>query len=155
MADTMAARLMATMRGDDSRYEAPEPKADATTLALLRQGRDEDTAQYAATVHKSNAEARQEHERAVRKRAQELRAQGVHHPESTARMELHIAAQRRSEQDERRAVYEAMTRNNRAEMEANSTAGLRDRIKASTAQRREENTKRLVASLMAQLQAST
>ncbi|GAA0671516.1 hypothetical protein GCM10009535_59040 [Streptomyces thermocarboxydovorans] len=154
MTDTMAARLMATLRGDDSRYEAPEPKADATTLALLRQGRDEDTAKYAATVHKSNAEGRQEHERAVHKRASELRAQGVHHPESTARMELHMAAQKRSEEAERKAVYDAMVSGNRAEMEANSTPALRERVKASTTQQREERARRQFDKLLAEIRAS-
>jgi hypothetical protein len=151
MTDTMAARLMSTMRGDGSRFEAPETKTDATTLALIQQGRGDTDYSY---VHDENAKRQAEHDAAVRRRASELRAQGVRHPESAARMELQMAAQRAKEQSERRAVYDQMVTSNRAEMEANSTAGLRDRLKASTTQRREENTRRLVASLMAQLNAS-
>ncbi|MBQ0963462.1 hypothetical protein KBY91_19120 [Streptomyces sp. RK23] len=145
-----AEQLMAAMRGDATRYEVKAPEVDATTLALARQGRGDTDYSY---VHEANRQGQAEYERAIRKRASELRAQGVHHPESTARMELQMAAQSRKEQAERRAVHEAMTASNRAEMEANSTPALRERVTAATKERREERAQRQFQKLLAEIRA--
>ena len=146
-----AEQLMAAMRGEATRYEAKEPETDATTLALIRQGRGDTDYSH---VHESNRQGRQEHERAVRRRAQELRSAGVAHPESTARTELHMAAQSAKEQADRKAVYDAMVASNRAEMEANSTAGLRERVTAATRERREERAQRQFQKLLAEIRAT-
>ncbi|WP_339152566.1 hypothetical protein WID27_17945 [Streptomyces sp. F41] len=155
MTDDMAARLMTMMRGnrpDETRDLDEMP--DSTSVKLLRQLRGpKEVLEHNQGVHESNRQGQAEYERTVRRRAQELRAQGVHHPEGTARMELQMAAQRRSEQAERRAVYEAMTANNRAEMEANSTAALRERITAATTERREQRMSKLEASILAALRS--
>ncbi|MET8947632.1 hypothetical protein ABZX30_29870 [Streptomyces sp. NPDC004542] len=151
MTDDMAARLMTMMRGNrPAETRDLDEMPDSTSVKLLRQARGADDYSH---VHEANRQGQAEYERTVRRRAQELRAQGVHHPEGTARMELQMAAQRRSEQAERRAVYEAMTANNRAEMEANSTPALRERIKAATTERRERTLSKLEASILAALRS--
>lgn len=149
-----AEQLMTMMRGDATRYEVKEPETDATTLALMRQARGpKEVLDHNQGVHETNRRGQAEYDAAVRKRASELRAQGVRHPESTARTELLMASQSRKEQAERRAVYEAMTASNRAEAEANSTAALRERVKAANTERREQRLTKLEASVLAALRS--
>lgn len=72
MADDMATRLMAKMRGSAQREE-PEPvTTDPTTLALLRQARGETDYSY---VHEANSKGQAEFRAAVQKRARELQGQ--------------------------------------------------------------------------------
>ncbi|MFD5650968.1 hypothetical protein [Streptomyces sp. NPDC127039] len=84
----------------------------ATTLELQAQLRG--SVNY-AHIHQENAEGEREHERAVQKRARELRSQGVSYPEATARQALQQEAQTRTETVERRAVYEQMVDDGRTE----------------------------------------
>ncbi|WP_328729271.1 hypothetical protein [Streptomyces griseoaurantiacus] len=151
MSDTMAARLMTMMRGNrPAETRDLDEMPDSTSVKLMRQARGDTDYSH---VHEANRQGQAEYDAAVRKRASELRAQGVAHPEGTARIELQMAAQKRSEQADRRAVYEAMTANNRAEMEANSTPALRERVKAATTERRERTLSKLEASVLAALRA--
>jgi len=148
MTDDTAARLMARMRGT---AESQAPEGATKVGAAHGEVRDQLLRYSAGSVPPAGEP--DEYRAALHKRARELRAQGVSYPESGARTELHMEAQARSEKESRRAVHEAMVKSNRAEMEANSTPALQDRIRQAKANRREANTKRLVAALMAQLNA--
>ncbi|MEU6706884.1 hypothetical protein [Streptomyces wuyuanensis] len=148
MADEMAARLMAAMRGRDVRFQEQEPKVSETTRALQRQGRGDTDYSF---VHESNAEGRRQHEAAVRKRAQELREQRVMYPEQAARMELLREAQARSEAASRHATYEAMRENTRREGEEHSTANLQKGIRESAEKRREGRIQKLLDAVVAEV----
>ncbi|WP_329276234.1 hypothetical protein [Streptomyces sp. NBC_01451] len=133
MADDMATRLMAKMRGSAQREE-PEPvTTDPTTLALLRQARGETDYSY---VHEANSKGQAEFRAAVQKRARELQGQhGLSYAFAEARALKELREEQRvtNERDRRRASYDQMVKSNRAEMEANSTTALRQRIKGSAA----------------------
>ncbi|MEU0134735.1 hypothetical protein ABZ172_11955 [Streptomyces sp. NPDC006296] len=158
MADDMAARLLAKMRGEAPPSPTREPKVDPGTQALWDQMRgDGPSARRLYAEHReSDRQAEKSFEARVRARAQELvsRHEGGHHPLEAARAQLRREVAEKARQDEKRAAYDAMVTSNRAESQKVSTESLRNDIKASTTQRREENMKRLVASLMAQLNAS-
>lgn len=151
MTDDMAARLMAKMRG--TREDAPEePRLDPTTVALMEQA-SRGSVDY-SSVHEANAKGQAEFERAVRRRAAELRRGSpldTRDLEGVARQQLQREAQARSEVASRRATYDAMRENTRREGESTSTASLREDIRQATIQRRE----RADALLVARLQAIT
>ncbi|MFG2022678.1 hypothetical protein [Streptomyces sp. NPDC048825] len=106
-------RLMAGT--DPSRFEST-PKLDPTTEALLRQARGDTDYSH---VHETNAKGQAEFERAVRKRAAELRQKRVAHPEDVARAQLQREARESAEAARRRQTYEAMNQNSRVERETN------------------------------------
>ncbi|MFF0552003.1 hypothetical protein ACFYUL_23945 [Streptomyces sp. NPDC004311] len=150
-----AALLMAQMRGLPQPVREQQTEMDPTTRALLRQARGDTDYSH---VHESNAKGQREHERAVRQRTAQLQGQGMtsHYAEAKARRQLAAEATQKHDQDNRRRVYDQMVASNRAEMEANSTAGLRGRIKQATEDRRkraDEGFQRLVDAVMAELKA--
>ncbi|MFE7278556.1 hypothetical protein [Streptomyces sp. NPDC057623] len=101
-----AEQLMAAMRRTYGAESAtPEPEPEGRSAEILRAMRGD--TDY-SDVHEANAKGRAEFERAVRKRAAELREQRVAHPEAVARRELQREAQARSEAASRRATYDAM-----------------------------------------------
>ncbi|MFD0225177.1 hypothetical protein ACWGPD_11195 [Streptomyces hirsutus] len=160
MADKVSQQLWGQLQAgtSPSRFEEREPEADATTHALWEQagypGGPAELRKRQAAVRQEHREAEAEHEARIKERARKLRRDGVHLPEDTARLQLSAEDRERREKAKRRADYEAMVKSNRAEYTANSTEGLRERDQKSRQQRREENDKRLVASLLAQLRAS-
>lgn len=155
MTDDTAAMLMAKMRGPARESDAEEPKTDPATLALWHQaGAPDGAARKRQAEHRERTrQAEVSFEARARKRAQELvnRHQGGHHPIEAARVQLRREDAEKARQDEQRAAHDAMVTGNREERQKVSTESLRRDIKTSTTQRREENTKRLVAALMAQL----
>lgn len=108
-----AEEIMARMRGTAER-ETPEPKADATTLALLSQVRGNTDYSH---VHETNAQGEKEYRAALQKRVRELRARDVPYAEATARAQLQREAQTRSEEEQRRALYQQMIDDGRTERE--------------------------------------
>ncbi|MGW0750276.1 hypothetical protein [Streptomyces sp. NPDC002587] len=114
MASQTSHAIMQAMRGDATRYEGREPEPDPTALAMLRHMRgDEDH----SAIHTANAEGQRQYEAAVRKRAQELRAQNVPHAEQVARTQLQNEAQQRSEAERKRRVHESVAELNRRSAE--------------------------------------
>lgn len=149
-----AEQLMAAMRGEATRYEVKAPEVDATTLALARQGRGDTDYSH---VHEANRQGQAEYEATVRKRARELVSQhNLSYPfaEAQAVREMREEQRHTAERDRHRAVYDAMVTSNRAEMEANSTTGLRERVKAATKERREERAQRQFQKLLAEIRAT-
>lgn len=152
MTDDMAARLMAKMRGNREDVAEAGPKLDPTTEALMRQARGDTDYSY---VHESNAKGQAQFQAAVQKRARELVGQhGLSWSFAEARALRELGEEQRvtKERDRRRATYDAMVTNNRAEMEANSTENLRGRVRETAAQRRSEKAD---ADLVAALRAIT
>lgn len=152
MTDDMAARLMAKMRGNREDIAEAKPKLDPTTEALMRQARGDTDYSY---VHESNAKGQATYRAAVQKRARELQGQhGLSWSFAEARALRELGEEQRvtQERDRRRATYDAMVTNNRAEMEANSTENLQGRIRETAAQRRSEKAD---ADLVAALRAIT
>ncbi|WP_326684394.1 hypothetical protein OHB31_18730 [Streptomyces microflavus] len=107
MTDTMAARLMAKMRGT-AEPETSEPKGDATALEIQRRMRGDTTEhrEMVSDLHKANAQGEKEYRAALQKRVRELRSAGVQYPEITARTQLQRESQARSEAEQRRTVHE-------------------------------------------------
>lgn len=160
MTDNTAALLMAKMRGEGSPPRATEPPVDPATVEIynaMRGGSEGSSRERLAKHRQADRQAEQSFESRVAKRAQDLvnRHAGGHYPRETAREQLRREDAAAREKNQRKAVYDAMVKSNRAESEANSTAGLRDRIKASATQRREESTRKLVDSIVAQVLGKT
>ncbi|MEU5343213.1 hypothetical protein AB0H18_20640 [Streptomyces sp. NPDC020766] len=115
MADKVSQQLWDRLMAGTSpkRFEDPEPEGRAAEILRAMRG-DTD---YSET-HEANAKGREEHERAVRKRAAELR-ENVDHAEDVARRQLQREARHSAEAERRRQTYEAMNQNSRAEREKN------------------------------------
>ncbi|MCX5524152.1 hypothetical protein OG342_14945 [Streptomyces bobili] len=150
MADDMAARLMAKMRGNREGAPVEPTKLDPTTAALMEQA-SRGSADY-SSVHEANAKGQAQFQAAVQKRARELVGQhglSWSFAEARALRELREEQRVTNERDRRRATHEAMRENTRREGEATSTASLRGDIRQSTTQRREKADATLVAALQA------
>ncbi|MCX4763256.1 hypothetical protein OG562_20240 [Streptomyces sp. NBC_01275] len=116
MADKVSQQLWDQLMAGTSpkRFEAPEPKLDATTQKVVDQARGR--TDY-SSVHESNAEGRERFERAVRARARVLENQGVPHAETAARTQLQREAREATEAASRRATYDAMSQTSDKERE--------------------------------------
>ncbi|MDX3541318.1 hypothetical protein PV729_07720 [Streptomyces europaeiscabiei] len=154
MADDMAARLMAKMRGDSRPSPAQGRPVDPGAQMImdgLRGGSERDARKAQAEHHNRNYAARREFERRVARRVRELaeRHEGGQYPEEKAREQLRLEDLEAKRQADKRAVYDQMVTSNRAEYEGNSTENLRERTRAATTQRREKADAALVAALQA------
>ncbi|MEU2434027.1 hypothetical protein ABZ611_31850 [Streptomyces sp. NPDC007861] len=160
MADDMAARLMAKMRGDSRPSPAQGRPVDPGAQMImdgLRGGSERDARKAQAEHHNRSYAAKREFERRVARRTRELvdRHEGGQFPEETAREQLRredLEAKRRAD---KRAVYDQMVESNLTEYEGNSTENLRERTRAATRQRREESTRKLVDSIVAEVLGKT